>query len=131
MSNPMYHYQKAGFQGDVMQTPRDYSPMKVTNLHTGKLEEVVLISPHQLQDRIVVEDHSELRLDLKRALKPFTTVQRRVLYRVLVQGQSIETASKGLSKTQRWWSGWLQGTALPKLRAALGNYVEGGKLVIG
>lgn len=109
----------------------DYAPMRATNPHTGKRQPVVLMEPRHLERAVAVDSYPELREDLRRALEPFTKLQKRVLFRILVQGQTLPVATKGLARSTVWWWGWYTKTALPKLRKSLQEYVENGKVVIG
>ena len=119
-------------QGEEAKSVRDYWPMMARNAHTGKIQQVVLFAPNVFNTlpALVKEDHPELREDLRRALSHFNSTQRRVLFRVLVQGQSIETATRGSKWTSQRWRKWF-GQAVQQLRGHLADYVENGKVVIG
>jgi len=48
-----------------------------------------------------------------------------------VEGQALEAAVKRRRKSMAFYHGWLNKVALPKLREALSDYRESGRLVIG
>jgi hypothetical protein len=112
---------------------RSYRRLKLRN-DRGEREDVLLFDSQSMeaeQSFLVQEDQAELRLDLTRALRMFTLQERRVLYRVLVQRQSMTQATKQMRKhSGRWWRRWMQDKALPKLRAKLGDYCQNGKVVL-
>lgn len=109
----------------------NYSKMVATNRYSGKREPVILMESHKvgLLRETLRGSQLELRADLKAALVGFTKIQLRVLHYVLVQGQSIETATSRMGKSSVWWRRWLNKEALPKLRARLVDYAPAGKVV--
>ena len=101
-----------------------YARMQATNPHSGKREDVILLSPEKFNDMLAAPSHLELHTDINRAMESFTKVQRRVLHNVLIRGMSIEVATARMSKSSRWWRRWLTDEALPALRVKLADYVE-------
>ena len=98
----------------------------------GKREEVLLIDfQDEHEDSLAQESFPELRRDLTKAFGMFTMKEQSVLYRVLVQRQSIVQATKRMrSKSRRSWARWYVTKALPKLRRVLRDYNEKGKVVV-
>ena len=100
-------------------------------------KEVVLFSPSlltRLSDGgfkpLRDDPNPELKLDVLRALKQFSVAERRIIFRVFIQGQSVDLATKGSKKSSSYWHYWLQHTALPKLRQTLKDYCVNGKVVL-
>ena len=100
-------------------------------------KEVVLFSPSTLTkiadggfQALRQDPHVELKIDVTAALRMFSPAERRILSRVFIQGQAVDLATKGSRKSSSYWHYWLQHTALPKLRNALKDYNENGKVVL-
>lgn len=130
MSRNTGKYKKVHFNGEEMRDQRDYYPMTARNFFTNEEQEVVLMAPNIIARLTSVESRPELRADLNRAFRKFTALQQRVLYRVLVQGQSLRVATNGMRKSTPYWHTWFKREAMPKLRRELSDYVEPGKLVL-
>lgn len=130
---------KENIGAEHIQVQGGYQPMRARNAITNKLEEVVLVDAVKFADfkELAVDSQIELKLDLKRALSKFNEAQRKVLFRTLVQGMSIEAAVEGVRigkarvrKSNLWWWRWMNNIALPQIRSKLADYVEKGKLVV-
>ena len=100
-------------------------------------KEVVLFSPSLLTrladggfKPLRQDPNIELKIDVTTALRVFSPGERRIISRVFIQGQSVDLATKGSKKSSSYWHYWLQHAALPKLRNALKNYNENGKVVV-
>ena len=110
-----------------------YNPMRHTHFATKETLEVILLAPHQMRELEAPQTHLELTLDLRRALSEFTKRERQVLHRILVEGNSVEVATRqlkgGRNRSLTWWYKWFKETALPRLRSDLGDYIENGRLV--
>lgn len=124
-----FRYRKGQFQGGRVEGPNKvpgYSRMSASNFITGQLQEVILVDPTVLQDSPALTSDSkiELRADLDKAMSQFTSVQRRVIVAVLVEGQSVQAAVKRRVKTSAYWTKWLYGYAVPALKSALRDYQE-------
>jgi hypothetical protein len=109
-----------------------YKRAELINDSTGKVEEIVLfdINDEHNEDLLACRPRLELRADLKAALDTFTLIEKRILFRVLVQGQSLRTATKRMRKSSRTWERWYSEEALPRLRKLLEDYQEDGKVVL-
>ena len=126
MSKPTSRDEKGRFAASSDEGVRDDYPMRATNHVTGAREDVILMDPHHLatHEALTIDSMIELRTDLRRALSQFNRVEQRVILAVLVQGQSVETATARRKRTTAWWSNWLYGEAIPKLRESLADYQE-------
>jgi hypothetical protein len=100
--------------------------------------EVVLFSPEKLSmlaecgeiEALTHTPQLDLRFDLNKALSDFTQVQKRIIFKVYVQGIPIEVACKQSHKSSSWWTYWLREKALPKLRQRLKDYYVNGKVIV-
>lgn len=96
------------------------------NRSTGKREPVLLIDPQDEQtERNLLADCShnpELQADLSIALSAFSPIEKRIIFRVLLQGQSVEEATQGMRQSRRTWARWLNEQALPVLQVILSDY---------
>lgn len=127
----------------------NYRRARLRNQFTKKLQEIVLVDLQEeethlagrksrkddkyhaaMRERFLQESPNELKLDVARALREFSPIEQRILYRVYVQGMSVEIAVKRMSKSAMYWRQWLAVVALPKLQKSLGAYYEGGKVVL-
>lgn len=72
----------------------------------------------------------DLRVDLKKAFSQFKGVEYRVLYRLLVQGQSMDKATQRMKRSREYWRTWYQNVALPKLCESLASYFDNKKVVL-
>jgi hypothetical protein len=112
---------------DVNEADKQYSPASLRNRVTNKRQEVMLVDPHnnQIIESAFLQDLGqdvELHADVKRALEPFSAIEKRVIFRVLVQGQSIEEATKKTRWSSRTWQRRLKYETFPHLRTALRDY---------
>ena len=105
---------------------------RLRNHVTGERQEVVLFDTigETNEDLLAQDLQVELSIDVRNALKSFSPVERRIIIRVLVQGQAVKEATQNLRHSRRTWARWLKDEALPRLRAALGDYCENGKVVL-
>lgn len=103
-----------------------YKQAVLTNPVTGKRKEEVLLLDFQNEDvesaLLGSDDNPELREDIRRALSGFSQVQKRLLFRVLVQGQSVRSATRRWKNTSKQWERWFYQQALPALRKSLVAY---------
>lgn len=110
-----------------MSADRTYKPAVLRNRVTGKREEIILVD---FQDEdietsfLAIPSNPELKADLSAALKLFSPIEKRILFRVLVQGQSVREATARMKRSARSWERWLSEKALPSLRACLEDYRE-------
>lgn len=97
-------------------------------------KEVLLFAPHKLStgkfNALQYDPQYELKKDVADALKQFSPAERRIIFRVLIQGQSIDLATKGSKYSTAHWVHWFRTKALPSLRESLKDYQENGKVVI-
>ena len=102
---------------------KTYWPATLRNRATGERETVELFDPqNELNERLLrVDTDMELRMDLKAALRYFTRFEQRMLYRVLVQGQSVREAFKFTVGNLRSKEIWAQ-RAIADLRNKLKGY---------
>lgn len=124
-----------------------YRHARLKNRSTGESQDVLLIPPHELtgeykndegqrttqpliSENLSVEANSELKVDLTKAFAQFSPLEKRVLHRVLIQGQSIREATKNMKGSLRNWQYWVSREALPKLRKSLKDYFQDGKVVL-
>lgn len=109
-----------------------YKRASFTNVQ-GEREEVLLFDTQNEsmeETALAVDSHPELRLDLRRALSQFNRQERRVLFRRLVQRQSMTVATQNMKKrSASWWRKWYKDVALPKLRESLKDYWDGKEVV--
>jgi hypothetical protein len=128
MSRNTGNYKAGAFRGETVQGEASvgYSPMKATNFNTGQLQDVILMSPNHLEQlpSLAVEGNPELRADLNRAFSQFNRVEQRILFRVLVEGQTLSSAVRRMSKSITYYHIWLHKVALPRLRVALRDYTR-------
>ena len=103
-----------------------YDNARIGNLSTGKREFVMLFDPqNEKNDYLLSSEYPiELRADLTRALSAFSPLKQRILVRVLLQGQSVREATKGMRGSKDTHERWLYKTALPRLRSLLADYKE-------
>jgi len=103
---------------------KNYKRVTLRNTHTGEPEEVHLFDPQDEANEglLAVDAHLELKADLKAALETFTKREQLIILRVLLQGQSVEQATKLMKGSLRSWSRWLYEDALPRLRSLLEDY---------
>jgi hypothetical protein len=100
-------------------------------------KEVYLCSPRRLRElsesgssSLTVNPQYELKKDMAQALSKFSPVERRIIFRVLIQGQSLALATKHSKFSYGYWYNWLHTNALPALRKSLSDYHVNGKVVI-
>lgn len=103
---------------------KDYKRLTLAcGVHGVPAAEVMLFDPtNENDDLLAVDEHMELGLDLKEAFDSFTIPQQRILFRVLVQGLTLEQATKKSRIALRTWQRWYREEALPKLRDLLADY---------
>lgn len=113
---------------------RRYRRARLLNIVTGERNEIALTDFATDEEHnssiLAVDTNLELRADLDKAFLPFSPLQKRILLRVLLQGQSVDEAAKHSKRSRRWWANWIRNVAMPHLRTALADYVENGKLVL-
>ena len=106
--------------------PKTYKPAQLTNFLTGKREEIFLVDPqNEVFERALLADvnhNAELHADLNAALSAFSIIEKRIIFRVLVQGQSVKEATKKMKKSARHWELWLRNHALPIMQTLLEDY---------
>jgi DNA-directed RNA polymerase specialized sigma24 family protein len=108
----------------VNEQNQNYNRARLRNLYTGRLQEIILEDFTRPRREQAEDPKIELRIDVRRALHKFSPIERRVLLKVLVQGQSIEEATRRMKHSARKWRDWYSKAALPQLRAALADYRE-------
>lgn len=96
---------------------------------TGERYEVMCVDFQDEEiENALLEDNRfnpELRIDLTKALTAlFTPLQRRVLLRVLLQGQSVRRATERMKGSNDVWERWIAKVALPALRERLSEWRE-------
>ncbi len=96
----------------------------------GSMDEYPLFHDPSAAEILAQEPRYELKKDLKQALGQFSPIEQRILFRVLVQGQSVTEATKNMKHRRGRWEPWLRNVALPKLRELLADYYQNGKLVL-
>ena len=110
-----------------MNADKVYKPAVLRNRFTGKREEILLVD---MQDEYIetrflaIASNPELKADLSAALRAFSPIEKRILFRVLVQGQSVREATTRMQRSARSWERWLSEKALPALRTYLEDYRE-------
>ena len=110
-----------------MHIDRTYKPAVLRNLVTGKREEIILIDTQDEDietSLLAIPSNPELKADLRAALSGFSPLEKRILFRVLVQGQSVREATTRMQRSARSWERWLSEKALPTLRIYLEDYRE-------
>jgi hypothetical protein len=103
---------------------KNYRRLTLQNGTTREREEVVLFDPSDEENEALlgVDEQFELSVDLKEAFEHFSALEQRILFRVLVQGHSVEKATARMKSHARTWRRWLSEEALPKLRSLLSSY---------
>ena len=111
---------------------KEYHRATLRNPYTGLREEIELfdINDETNEDLLAQDFRLELKADLKAALVTFSPLEQRIIFRVLVQGQSVREATKRMKSSSRTWERWLSEEALPRLRKLLEDYQEDGKVVL-
>jgi DNA-directed RNA polymerase specialized sigma24 family protein len=113
-------YRRAKLNGnDVFLVPPD-------QLSGERVESDVYIDREQL----AVDPQNELKVDLAKAFETFSTLEKRVLVRVLIQGQSINEATKHMKGSLRSWQYWYSREAFPRLQEKLGDYFTNGHVAL-
>ena len=122
----------------------NYKRAQVRNWSTGRPQEILLVDWNQLEDylgkpkpasrntyqelfREVAVSPSpspELKKDVRDALKLFSPIQQRILFRVIVQGQSFEVATARMRSSAGTWRHWYSTVAAPLLREKLADYQD-------
>lgn len=99
-------------------------PNRITNISTGALDEVVLFDPQDEANEVLLafDANIELKVDLFLALAKFSVTEKRIILRVLLQGQSVREATKTMKRTSRYYEKWLSSEVLPYLRKQLAAY---------
>ena len=103
----------------------------------GKRHRVILFA----QDKLIaiaggtkklspINQQYELKADVAEAVSQFSPAEQRMVFRVLVQGQSIDKAAKGSKFSTSYWAHRLATFIIPRLKGALADYNEKGKLVL-
>lgn len=101
-------------------------------------KEVVLLSPDFLTmlgetgqcSALSHDAQLDLKKDIGAALKQFSPAERHIIFRVFVQGQSIDLATKGSRFSTSFWKHRISTYILPKLRESLKDYCVNGKVVM-
>lgn len=127
--------------------------IELRNWVTGEKQNVITLDPTELFDDadydeddginqshlfsrtqtfrgLTTDVNFELQTDVRDALRHFNPIEQRILYRVLIQGQSVDEATKKMKHGRGRWQVWLNTVALPRLRAMLADYSEKGKVVL-
>jgi len=122
----------------------NYGRARLRNWRTGKPQEILLVdwnelerylgNPrpsahqgyHEMFRNVVIspEPSPELKKDVRDALKVFSPIEQRILFRVIVQGQSFEVATARMLASSQSWRQWYVTTALPLLRERLADYAD-------
>ena len=115
-----------------MPSPKRERATRLRNRMTGERQEVVLFDMigETNEDLLAQDLQVELSIDVRNALQSFSPVERRIIIKVLVQGQAVKEATRNLRHSRRTWARWLKDEALPRLRTALGDYYQDGKVVL-
>lgn len=108
----------------------NYKRARLKNSATGQRLEIILTDPSSLSDSLQYDPQHELKGDVHNALEGFSPIERRIILRVLVQGQSLEKATARMKHSSQKWRKWFVATALPQLRKRLGDYFQDGKVVL-
>lgn len=105
---------------------KNYARCTLRNLSTGESEEVRLFDPQDEhnEDLLAFDAHHELKADLRAALDTFSSIEKRIILRVLLQGQSIQEATKRSKTPLRTWQRWMAEVAIPRLRSLLADYAD-------
>ena len=111
---------------------RGYRRARLTNGATGERQEVELfdINDEKNGSLLFKDSNSELKVDLKAALAGFSLTKRRILFRVLVQGQSVKTATNHMKGSSRTWERWFTDSAMPHIRKCLSDYYANGEVAL-
>lgn len=125
---------KSGFGRYLYEMPntKRERATRLRNRVTGERQEVALFDTigETNEDLLAQDSQAELSIDVRNALKSFSPIEQRIIVRVLVQGQAVEEATRHFKHSRRTWSRWLKDEALPRLRTALGDYYQDGKVVL-
>jgi len=119
----------------------NYKRAQLRNWHTGKPQEILLVDWNELERYLgnptavsnsyhdqfregatSNEPSPELKKDVRAALKLFSPIQQRILFRVIVQGQSFEVATARMRASAGTWRHWYTSIAVPLLREKLADY---------
>ena len=107
-----------------------YKRARLKNQATGQRLEIILADPHSLDNSLRYDPQHELKADVHKVLESFSPIERRIILRVLVQGQSLEQATCRMKSSSQKWRQWFATTAIPRLRKQLKDYFQDGKLVL-
>jgi len=121
----------------------NYRSARLRNWHTGQLQEILLVDWNELERALgtstsrmnawhelfrepatTVEPPPELKKDVRDVLRLFSPIEQRILFRVIVQGQSFEVATARMKASATSWRRWYQDEAAPLMRAKLGDYKD-------
>ena len=122
----------------------NYGRARLRNWHTGKPQEILLVDWNELEKALGTPKRSlnnsyhelfrtgatdkapppELKKDVRDALKVFSPIEQRILFRVIVQGQSFEVATARMLASSQSWRQWYVAVALPLLRERLADYAD-------
>lgn len=108
----------------------NYKRARLKNSITGQRLEIILTDPRALDNSLRYDPQHELKADVHKVLEGFSPIERRIILKVLVQGQSIEQATSRMKSSSQKWRQWFATTAVPRLRKQLGDYFQDGKLVL-
>lgn len=102
-------------------------------------KDVILFSPSALTtlsqsgnlQALIHSDNAVLKKDIAKVLEKYSLAERRIIFRVLVQGHSIEGAIKrSRTRNARSTHRWLSRVVIPDLQHSLSDYYENGKVVL-
>ena len=79
---------------------------------------------------LTVSPQYELKKDVASAMARFSPTERRIIFRVYIQGQSIDLATKGSRFSASYWKHRLNTVLLPHLKKSLQDYVENERVVL-
>jgi len=121
----------------------NYKRAQLRNWHTGMPQEILLVDWNDLERYLgnpnagsnsyhdqfrdaatSNEPPQELKKDVRDALKLFSPIQQRILFRVIVQGQSFEVATARMRSSAGTWRHWYSTVAAPLLREKLADYQD-------
>jgi hypothetical protein len=94
------------------------------NFLTGKRQRVLLFDPADFNKLQSEGADLELHADIAKALSQFSPLEKRIILRVLVQGQSVREATKSIKGSRSKWASWLRTYAVPVMQKALEDYAE-------
>jgi hypothetical protein len=121
-----------------------YGRARLRNWHTGKPQEILLVDWNELERALASPRRSmmntwhelfregvtskepapELKKDVRDALRLFSPIEQRILFRVIVQGQSFEVATARMRASAGSWRKWYAHVAVPLLREKLADYQD-------